>query len=242
MIFGKPIQATDGVFQFRVIGARTTVLIEGGRAILVDTGLQGSLLPITSGLKDLGLSLDDIDTVVITHAHPDHCGGLGEVMREREITVAAHEIDADIISGAKPVPNPYKDDLLSKVAGPVIPKLMGSPVPVNMRLSDGDIIPFATEVRVVHLPGHTDGSIALHLPSKRAIIVGDALQYKFSRKLSPPSEWVTQDLQQALHSLEKLLELDFDVICFSHFPPMRKNARAALRKMVEEYSARRTPV
>ncbi len=238
MNFGKPIQATEGVFQFRVLGARITILVENDRAILVDTGLQGSINPIRSGLKELGLSLDSIETVVITHAHPDHCGGLGEVVAGRNIAVAAHRLDADIISGTKTVPNPYQDDLLAKVAGPVIPKLMGSHVPVDMRLEDGDIIPFDTEVRVVHLPGHTAGSIALHLPSKRVIIVGDALQFKFSRKLTPPSHRVTQDSEEALRSLEKLLDLDFDIICFSHFPPMRKNARAALRTMIQEYAAR----
>ena len=116
---------------------------------------------------------------------------------------------------------------------------MGGHVPVDLPLEDGDIIPFGAEVRVVHLPGHTDGSIALHLPTKRVIIVGDALQYRFSLKLSPPAEGVTQHPDEALRSLEKLLDLDFDIICFSHFPPMRKNPRVALRKMIEEYAARR---
>lgn len=242
MIFGKPIQATDGVFQFRALGARVTVLVEEGRAILVDTGLQGSLIPITGGLKDLGLSLDDIDTVVITHAHPDHCGGLAEVLAGRKIAVAAHRLDADIISGTKTPPNPLQNEMLARMAEPVLPKLMGRFVPVDLPLEDGDIIPFGTEVRVVHLPGHTVGSIALHLPAKRVIIVGDALQYKFSRKLTPPSHRVTQDSEEALRSLEKLLDLDFDVICFSHFPPMRKNPRAALQKMIVEHTARRAAV
>ena len=239
MIFGKPIQVTHGVFQFRVLGARITVLIENGRAILVDTGLQGSLLPITGGLKDLGLTLDHIDTVVITHAHPDHCGGLGELVEGTEIKVAAHRLDADIISGTVTPPNPLRNELLAKMAEPVLPKLMGDPVPVDLPLEDGDIIPFGAEVRVVHLPGHTAGSIALYLPTKRVIIVGDALQYRFSLKLSPPAEGVTQHPDEALRSLEKLLDLDFDIICFSHFPPMRKNPRVALRKMIEEYAARR---
>ena len=239
MIFGKPIQVTHGVFQFRVLGARITVLIEDGRAILVDTGLQGSLLPITGGLKDLGLTLDHIDTVVITHAHPDHCGGLGELVEGTEIKVAAHRLDADIISGTVTPPNPLRNELLAKMAEPVLPKLMGDPVPVDLPLEDGDIIPFGAEVRVVHLPGHTAGSIALYLPTKRVIIVGDALQYRFSLKLSPPAEGVTQHPDEALRSLEKLLDLDFDIICFSHFPPMRKNPRVALRKMIEEYAARR---
>ena len=239
MIFGKPIQVTHGVFQFRVLGARITVLIENGRAILVDTGLQGSLLPITGGLKDLGLTLDHIDTVVITHAHPDHCGGLGELVEGTEIKVTAHRLDADIISGTVTPPNPLRNELLAKMAEPVLPKLMGDPVPVDLPLEDGDIIPFGAEVRVVHLPGHTAGSIALYLPTKRVIIVGDALQYRFSLKLSPPAEGVTQHPDEALRSLEKLLDLDFDIICFSHFPPMRKNPRVALRKMIEEYAARR---
>ena len=242
MIFGKPIQATSGVFQFRALGARITVLVEDGRAILVDAGLQGSLIPITGGLKDLELSLDQIDTIVITHAHPDHCGGLGEVVAGRKIAVAAHRLDADIISGTKTPPNPLQNEFFAKMAEPVLPKLMGSLVPVDLSLEDGDLIPFGTEVRVVHLPGHTAGSIALHLPSKRVIIVGDALQYKFSRKLTPPSHRVTQDSEEALRSLEKLLDLDFDIICFSHFPPMRKNARAALREMIEEHTTHRTAV
>ena len=236
MIFGRPIQVTNGVFQFRVIGARTTVLIEDGHAILVDTGLQGSLLPITGGLKDLGLTLDHLNTVVITHAHPDHCGGLAEVVAGRKIAVAAHRLDADIISGTRAAPNPLQIDLLARVAEPVLPKLMGDHVPVDIRLEDGDTVPFGTEVRVVHLPGHTAGSIALHLPAKRIVIVGDALQYKFSHKLSPPAHGVTQDSSAALHSLEKLLDLNFDVICFSHFPPMRKSPREALREMIQEHA------
>ena len=242
MIFGKPIQAAHGVFQFRAIGARVTVLIEDGRAILVDTGLQGSLIPITGGFKDLGLSLDQINTIVITHAHPDHCGGLGEVVAGRNITVGAHREDAEVISGTKTAPNPLQNELLARMAEPVLPKLMGDHVPVDLLLEDGDIIPFGTEVRIVHLPGHTAGSIGLYLPSKRVIIVGDALQYKFSRKLTPPSHRVTQDSEEALRSLEKLLDLDFDIICFSHFPPMRKNARVALRNMIQEYAARRVTV
>ena len=242
MNFGKPIQAANGVFQFRVFGARITVLVENDRAVLVDTGLQGSVNPIRSGLKELGLSLDNIETVVITHAHPDHCGGLGEVVAGRNITVAAHREDADVISGMKTAPNPLQNEFFARMAEPVLPKLMGRFVPVDLHLEDGQIIPFGTEIRVVHLPGHTAGSIGLYLPSKRVIIVGDALQYKFSRKLSPPSHRVTQDSEQALRSLEKLLDLDFDIICFSHFPPMRKSARAALHQMIEEHTASRTAV
>ncbi len=236
MNFGKPIRITDGVFQIRAIGARITALVEDNRVLLVDTGLQGSINPITSGLKELGLSLDHIETVVITHAHPDHCGGLAEIVERREIAVAAHRLDADVLSGNESAPNPFQNELLAKISGPVLPKLMGRAVPVDIRLEDGDLVPFGIEARTVHLPGHTAGSIALYLPSKRVIIVGDTLQYKLSRKLSPPSERVTQDFEEAVRSLEKLIDLDFEVICFSHFSPLRRNARESLRRMLERQS------
>ena len=114
---------------------------------------------------------------------------------------------------------------------------MGSPVPVDDRLEDGDVIPFGTEVRVVHLPGHTEGSIALHLPYKGTIIVGDALQYKFARTLGPPALGVTQRPKEAMRSVEKLLGLDFDTMCFSHFPPMRTEPREALRRLIQQHAA-----
>ena len=237
-MFGKPIRITDGVFQFRAIGARVTLLRENDDAILVDAGFRGSLRPITGGLRDCGLSLDGISRVVITHAHPDHSGGLSELVDGSDIRVAVHSSEAEIIEGAIPAPNPLKSPFLASVAGPALARLAGDPVPVDLRLEDGDLIPFPTEIRVVHLPGHTSGSIALYLPEKGIVIVGDALQHKFGWRLSPPAPGVTACPEMAMQSLEKLLSLDFHTICFSHFPPLRKDAREALRSMIISHKQR----
>ena len=235
MMFGRPMAITDGVFQVRAIGARVTVLVENGEALLVDAGLRGSSGTILQGLETLGLFPEQIRRVVITHAHPDHSGGLGRLVAGREVSVAVHRLEADIIAGTAPPPSPLQNGLIGKMTQPVVSRLMGSSVPVDDRLEDGDIIPFGTEVRVVHLPGHTEGSIALHLPYKGTIIVGDALQYKFARRLGPPAPGVTQRPEQAMRSVEKLLDLDFDTICFSHFPSMRNEPREALRRLIQQW-------
>lgn len=235
MNFGKPVQISDGVHQFRAIGARVTVLIEGSQAILVDAGSLGSLSSIRGGLKALGLTPEQVARVVVTHAHPDHSGGLGELLGGRETPVDAHRLDADVIEGVPPPPVPRQRGVLSAVTQPLVARLMGRAVPVGRRLEDGDVIPFGTEVRVVHLPGHTDGSIALYLPEKRVVISGDALQYKFARSLSPPGAGVTQDPAQAMRSLEKLLDLDFETMCFSHYPPLRDDPRGALQRLIEQH-------
>ena len=234
MKFGSPIQIAKGIFQIRAIGARVTLLARDGEALLVDTGLKGSSGAIESALDEIDLSLDQIRRVVLTHYHPDHSGGLSELVAGRKMRVAVHRAEADIIAGGEPLPNPMQNKLLAKVTQPVMETLMGDPVPVDDRLDDGDVIPFATEVRVVHLPGHTAGSIALYLPSEKIIIVGDALQYKLAHKLSPPAPNVTQRPYEAMKSLAKLLKLNFDTICFSHYPPLREGSYAALRVLIEQ--------
>ncbi len=229
------------MFQVRAIGARVTVLAGGDAILLVDAGSLGSTGLIVRGLRALGLSASHIERVVVTHAHPDHCGGLSGLVKGRSIAVAAHTLDADVIEGTTPAPSPVQNMILGRLARPMSKALMGRPVPVLNRLEDGDSIDFGTEVRVVHLPGHTDGSIALHVPAKRAVIVGDALQYRFARKLGPPARWVTRRPEVAIRSLEKLLKLDFDVICFSHFPPLRGNPHEAIRRLIDQHTNRPPP-
>lgn len=235
-MFGKPIRITDGIFQLRAIGARVTVLAQQGEAILVDSGLPGSSHFISRGLSEYGYSLDRVSRIVITHAHPDHSGGLAELVDKNCINVAVHESEADIVEGALPAPSPFRSPWLASITSPFVSLLTGSPVPVEQRLKDGDRIPFPTEVRVVHLPGHTPGSIGLYLPKKRVVIVGDALQHKFGWRLYPPAPGVTRCSRTAMRSLEKLLSLDFNTICFSHFPPLGKDARGALRRMIQQNS------
>ncbi len=233
MRFGRPVKVAEGLFQVRALGARVTVVVEDGEVLLVDAGAKGSLGPILSGLKDLNLSPEQIERVVLTHYHPDHAGGLSELVEGRSVKVAAHHSEAAIIEGQEPPPNPLQHKLLAAVAQPVISLMSGRAVPVDEPLNDLDAVPFGEEARAVHVPGHTVGSIALYLPAKRAVIVGDALQYRLGWALSPPARGVTQEPETALQSLSRLLELDFDVICFSHFPPMRRGGHGALRRLLK---------
>jgi glyoxylase-like metal-dependent hydrolase (beta-lactamase superfamily II) len=47
---------------------------------LVDTGPDHSVSPITAQLAEIGAGWDDVTDVILTHHHPDHVGGLAEVM------------------------------------------------------------------------------------------------------------------------------------------------------------------
>ncbi len=234
MRLGNPIEVVPAVYQLRAIGARVTVLATDEGVVLVDAGTRGSLGAISSGLEALDLSVAQVSLIVVTHYHPDHSGGLAELVKVSSAKVAVHRLDAGIVSGKDPVPSPYRNQLLADITRPFMSPLYGEPVEVDYVLEDGDLLPVGEGIRVVHVPGHTAGSICLFVASKKVVIVGDALQYKFASRLSTPAPTFTQDLGQAAESLKKLLAFEFDSICFGHFPPLRQGARDSLRQLVEE--------
>jgi len=60
----------------RVLDARSsvTLVIDGRHKIIVDSGQQGEEEPILRALANLGIKPEEIDSIVNTHSHPDHCG------------------------------------------------------------------------------------------------------------------------------------------------------------------------
>lgn len=226
-----PVQIAPGVHQLPAIGARVTAVAGSDGMLLVDSGTRGSLSMIDAGLKKIGYSLTDVRLIVLTHVHPDHAGGLAALVRATSAAVAVHGSEAGFVSGAEPMPSPYRIPVLARAARPVVSRLYGPPVRVEHSLTDGAILDWSEEIRVVHTPGHTAGSISLHLASQRLVIVGDALQYRF-RRLSGPAWAVTKDPAQATASLAKLIPLDFETIAFSHFAPLERDARGALERLI----------
>ena len=190
--------------------------------------------PVLSYLRQLGCEPASVGRLIATHWHPDHIGGMAGLRRATGAPVSAHRLEAPAIAGASGyrIPHPAVQRWLRPLLWPLLTPLTPPAVPVAMTLDDGDTLPLLGGARVIHTPGHTPGSISLHFPAEGALLVGDALQRAGSR-LTLPSRWFSSDMEAAKASLRKLAGLDFEVICFSHFQPMRTGARAALRSLAE---------
>ena len=234
--FGSPIRVAPGLDQLRALASRVTVVTAGESALVIDAGAKGSTPIVLWGLEALGYAPEQVAVIAITHHHPDHTGGLPRLFEATGARVAAHSLDAGVIAGSEPRPDPYQNEFVAGVTRPIVRALYGDGVEVDTLLKDGDVLPFEEEVRVVHTPGHTPGSTCYYIPEKGAVIVGDAMQRRFG-KLGPPSERVTADNRMARESLARLLPLDFHTICFSHYPPLTENAHGELEMLVESMAA-----
>lgn len=229
--FLGPIAIAPGVHQIRALGARITVLKASDGVVIVDAGSRGSLHVIAAGLKALRVEPDRVRLIALTHCHPDHAGGLAELVDYTAAPVAIHKSEAGIVRGDEPAPSFLRRQALQN-AHPFFSMLSSRPVAVRYPLEDGDCLPEIEGVRVVHTPGHTEGSICLYVETAKVLIVGDALQFRFGKLLAP--SWLfTRNPELARTSLAKLLDVEFTTLCFSHFPPIHENAREMLAEFLQ---------
>ncbi len=222
---------TPNIYQFSrlrgmgIWGANVFLLV-GNTLTLVDTGFRGRSVHILKEVKRLGYSPVDIASIIITHHHADHTGSLATLKEITQAEVFAHPADAPYIEGRLPQPGPARPEWLSNTLAPLHGLWATVPVAVDALVSDGDQLPILGGIKILHTPGHTPGSISLFLEKEGLVIVGDVLSNTFG--LSFPSKAFTIDIAQEINSIKKLVDLDFNMICFGHGSPIRRKARDAI--------------
>ncbi|GIW13856.1 MAG: MBL fold metallo-hydrolase [Tepidiforma sp.] len=229
------VEVLPGLYQVRTRASRSYLIAED-RITVIDTGAPGSGERILETVRELGRSPDDIADIVITHSHLDHVGGLPELQRWVPARTGIHLAEAHHIESDDPLPNPFTHPLLARISEPYLQWVDPGRARIDVYLRDGDEFPVLGGMRIVHAPGHTPGSIALYFPQRGALIVGDAMQYRFGR-LMLPHRLFTQDMAQAADSIRRLAELEFDTLCFSHFRPIVRDADRRVREFVRSLPA-----
>ena len=102
------------------------------------------------------------------------------------------------------------------------------PARVDVLLEDGGEIDLFSGARVVEVPGHTAGSIAVEVPSRRLLFTGDAAAQLDGRVIVGV---FNVDRARARASFARMAQLDFDTACFGHGAPLLGSASLAFRSV-----------
>ena len=209
------------------------LLLGEERTVLVDTGLSGTpgevIVPYLEGI---GLSIEDVDEVIISHADVDHCGGnhaLKEMKPElrfscgeadRAWVESTERIMAEIYLWSEPYgfgpDNESKDWISTELGG-------DSPVDVGLR--GGETLRLGPDwrVEILHLPGHTPGHLGIWDPKNDAAIIIDAaletgIYDRAGNRLLPPRYFDATGYQSTIHKLRSMRP---GHLLTAHYPTMQ---------------------
>ncbi len=96
-------------------------------------------------------------------------------------------------------------------------------------VADGDEV---GSLRIVSTPGHTPGHISVLDTSSKVFVSGDAIVGE-EGGVGPPGEQFTEDMDEAMRSVAKIAELDFDIALFGHGEPLTSDAKAAVAALAQ---------
>ena len=205
-------------------GITAGYLVLSDRPCLVETGTAKSAPIVKQALAEQGLGPGDLATVVVTHIHLDHAGGVGDIAAaypNAQVVVhelgARHLVDpARLMASAQRVYGPLMDE----VFGPLLPTPEERVVAVGdeARVDLGG----GRELRVRYSPGHAKHHVALFDESTGDLYVGDAAgiyvpEADIVRPATPPPDF---DLDTALASLRLFRDMAPRRLLFSHYGPV----------------------
>jgi glyoxylase-like metal-dependent hydrolase (beta-lactamase superfamily II) len=144
---------------------------------LIDPGLPGKGNYKLESIKKMGIELEDIKRVIMTHTHFDHIGSLSEI-REKipESELWIHSLEA------APIENGDERTIYGMEMFQQMCQMQYGIKPgaftfrVNRKLEGGETIEIGgMNWDVIHIPGHSMGSIALYYKPKKILIPGDVI-------------------------------------------------------------------
>ena len=195
---------------------------------VVDAGLPGHWSDFTRELAAMGRTLADVRGLVLTHGDSDHVGFAERLRREAGVPVYVHSADADRAKGGDKPSNSMGPWKLGATAGffayglrkgGVKTRWLSEVTPVE----DGDVLSLPGSPRVISMPGHSPGSIALHFAVADAVCVGDALttRHVLTGRVGPQPAPFTDEPAEALASLGRLAGLEASWVLPGHGAPWR---------------------
>jgi glyoxylase-like metal-dependent hydrolase (beta-lactamase superfamily II) len=194
-------------------------VLTGKKAVIIETGPKSSIPTLLSGLKELNVKAEDVAYVALTHVHIDHGGGAGTLLKSL--------LNAKVMVHSKGAPHIADSAKLWKASKAVlgnVVEMFGEPEPVPEEriivAKEGLTLDLGEDLRLkaVETPGHASHNLSYYEYLNEALFPGDAAGAYISKydavfPTTPPP--FHPDI--ALISLEKLINLNPRILCYTHF-------------------------
>jgi glyoxylase-like metal-dependent hydrolase (beta-lactamase superfamily II) len=173
-------------------------LIDGPTRVLIDPGHKNLFAHVEQGLKQLGLSVGDIDLIICTHAHPDHIEAV-QLFKEIPTLFTLHQDEWQWAATiGKQMSAAFGIDL--------------DALQPDFFLKEGNLSLDNLELEIIHTPGHSPGSATLYWPLQKALFTGDLVFKEGLGRTDLPGG----DGSVLKESIKRLTDLDVEWLLPGH--------------------------
>lgn len=232
-------QIIPNLFTFtRLLMGRVYLIEDHDGFTVIDAGMGLAAERVIKQLEWRRRKPSDVKRIIVTHAHPDHIGGLPKLKELTGAQVICSAVERPYVQGEQPAP------IADPATLPPLAKLMASApakpakgTPVDRVLADGEVLPEVFGgLQAIYTPGHSPGHIALWQPEKKVLFTGDVLM-NVPNSLRLPLAAFTADMAENKRSLKRIVLLDPQVVLFGHGAPLMDGAAAKLRTFARRVGA-----
>ena len=202
---------------------------------VIDAGLPGHWNELLAELESMGRAITDVKGVILTHGDSDHIGFAERIRREHGVPVYVHPADAARAKGLEKTSMgkvKMKPGPLLGFVGYTVRKngLRATHLTEVVDAVDGAVLDLPGSPRIISLPGHSAGSIAIHVPAVDAVFVGDGLttRHVLTGSTGPQPAPFTDEPERAIASLGALLATGATWVLPGHGAPWNGGVAAAV--------------
>jgi glyoxylase-like metal-dependent hydrolase (beta-lactamase superfamily II) len=230
-----------GVHRLEHAHVNCYILQDGDSLTVVDTGLPATYRHLLAAIEAIGRRIEDVEAIVLTHAHFDHVGSARRLQQELDRPVHVHPEDAYIARHPYRYAHERPRSLYLLRYPNAVPVLAGMAqagalwvrgIDQTIALEPG-VLNVPGRPVVIETPGHTFGHCALHLPGSDAVITGDALVtldlYTGATGPRIVAGAATANSELALTSLHRLSDTGAGTVLPGHGAPFRLGIHTAVR-------------
>lgn len=256
----QPVEVAKNVFKISVpvpfsVKYVNVYAINSEGLSLIDVGpkTHDAFNALSEGLGKLGFSVGDVDRIVFTHRHVDHIGMGNTIKMMTNAETCIHESDLEAASDFYKEYDRFLESLRAPileagVPGQFMDKVKGyyglirkvcEPVKIDRALREGDTLNIGNvELKVIHCPGHSQGSICLYEDERRLLFTGDHILKEITPNPFASGLQQKASLKVYLNSLGKVENLDVTLDLPGHGGMIHDHA-SVIRNLYKHHETRK---